>query len=246
MGRVQPAVRDPGVDPFRDDVREVGGYRYTTDAPLSSRMANRRLTDVSLEVADFDGRRVIDVGCGDGTYSVLIAEEGGAASVEGIDPAEEAVATARERPAPAGVSFSVASAYEIPHPERSFDVAYLRGVLHHMDEPERALREALRVADRIVVIEPNGLSPLLKILERASSYHREHGERSYPPSRLDRWVSEGGGTVDVRRWAGFVPMFAPDALARVAKRIEPLVERAPLLNRIGCAVYVFSARRDDA
>ena len=30
---------------------------------------------------------------------------------------------------------------------------------------------------------------ILKVLERTSRYDREHEEKSYPPSRLDYWVS---------------------------------------------------------
>jgi hypothetical protein len=52
-----------------------------------------------------------------------------------------------------------------------------------------------------------------------------------------------GGTVRTRLWAGFVPMFCPDWWARAAKRVEPLVERVPLVRHLGCAVYVFAAGR---
>ena len=38
-------------------------------------------------------------------------------------------------------------------------------------------------------------------------------------------------------------MFAPDAVARLAKVIEPVVEATPLLRCVGCAVYVFAATR---
>lgn len=52
----------------------------------------------------------------------------------------------------------------------------------------------------------------------------------------------GGGTV-LRQWIGFVPMFAPDAYARAAKRIEPLLEAVPGLRSVACAQYVFTAYR---
>jgi SAM-dependent methyltransferase len=132
----------------------------------------------------------------------------------------------------------VESAYELPYDANSFDIAYLRGVLHHMDQPQLAIREAVRVASTVVVIEPNGYNPVLKVLERYSPYHVEHHEKSYPPLQLDRWATAAGGTVTVRKWAGLVPMFCPDWMARPLKVIEPLVEVAPLLNLISCAVYV--------
>jgi len=222
-------------------VRRRGGYEYTTDAPLSARLANRRLTEASVGVADFAGKRVLDVGCGDGTYTLEIATRCGTKTIEGIDPAPEAIEAARARHAGPGISYEIASAYELPYDDLSFELAYLRGVLHHMDRPAETIREALRVAPRIVVVEPNGYSPALKLIERFSPYHREHAERSYSARRLDDWVRDAGASVERRTWVGLVPMFAPDWVAKTAKRVEPLVERTPGLRAIGCAVYVFSA-----
>lgn len=237
------APADPSVDPFASDIAANEGYLYTTNARLSSRLANRRLTDASLAVGDFRGRRVIDIGCGDGTYTVEVVEIGGAARVAALDPAEAAVRVARSKVGGHPIDVAVGSAFALPHPDASFDVAYLRGVLHHMDDPAAALGEALRVATTVVVVEPNGYNPVLKLLERYSAYHVEHGEKSYPPHRLDRWVREHGGRVERRMFAGLVPMFCPDRLAKAAKRMEPVVERLPLLRSVTCAVYVFSATR---
>ncbi len=237
------APTDPSVDPFTGDIAANAGYLYTTNARLSSRLANRRLTDASLTVGDFRGRRVIDIGCGDGTYTIEVVEIGGAARVAALDPAESAVRVAQAKLGRHPIDLAVGSAFALPHPDSSFDVAYLRGVLHHMADPAKALGEALRVAATVVVVEPNGYNPVLKLLERYSAYHVEHGEKSYPARQLDRWVREHGGTVDRRIFAGLVPMFCPDWLARAAKRFEPIVERVPLVRSFTCAVYVFRAHR---
>lgn len=232
------------VDPFNQDVLAGGGYRYTTEASLSSRLANARMTQASLRAAPWHGARAIDIGCGDGTYTAEILSLGHPASVSGIDPAPAAVAAARERHPDARLSFNVGSAYDLPHGDAEFDLGYLRGVLHHVDRPTEALREAVRVARAVVVVEPNGYNPGLKLLERVSSYHREHGERSHPASRLDRWAGEAGGRVVWRAFVGFVPMFSPDPYARAAKVMEPLLERLPGVRRATCAQYVFTVARD--
>jgi SAM-dependent methyltransferase len=123
----------------------------------------------------------------------------------------------------------VNSAYQLPFSTRSFDVAILRGVLHHLDHPEKAIQEALRVSHTILVIEPNGYNPGLKLLEKFSAYHIEHGEKSYAPHTLDQWVRQGGGQIFYRKWAGFVPFFSPDWLARLMKAMEPFIENAPII-----------------
>jgi len=232
---------DLSVDPFNADAVANDGYRYTTHASLSSRMANARLTEASLEMADFTGRRVIDIGCGDGTYTAEVIDAGGASSVVALDPAQSALQVARDKVGDRPVSLAAASAYALPFADACFDVAYLRGVLHHMDQPADALREALRVAKVAVVIEPNGYNPVLKVLEKYSTYHVEHGEKSYRPKLLDAWIREQGGNVDRRVFAGLVPMFCPDWMAKILKRLEPVFERVPGVRTVGCAVYVFSA-----
>jgi SAM-dependent methyltransferase len=237
------AVKKDDVESFAADASSNEGYLYTTNARLSSQLANRRLTDSVLAMAEFRGRRVLDLGCGDGTYTLELAELGEVGSIHGIDPAEQALKVAKAKADGQPVGFATSSAYALPFPDDSFDVAVLRGVLHHMGTPIEALREGLRVAPRLVVVEPNGYNPALKLLEKYSTYHVEHGEKSYPPRRLDRWVAEVGGRVDKRTWAGFVPMFCPDWMARATKAVEPAVEAVPLARHIGCAVYVFRAVR---
>lgn len=235
--------RDPNVTPFTADAVNNDGYIYTTNAPLSSCLANRRMTDVSLEMAEFAAKRVIDIGCGDGTYGREVLDRAGPSLVLGIDPAEEALGIASRKAADRCLVFSVSSAYSLPCADDSFDLAYLRGVLHHMDEPVDALREALRVAPVVVVIEPNGYNLGLKVIERCSKYHVEHGEKSYFPSTLDRWVAQLGGRVKTRRWVCLVPMFSPDWIARPLKRVEPVLERLPVLRAFGCGTYAFTVVR---
>lgn len=246
MSSPDPLSPDPHTAPFEADVARDGAYVYTSDTRLSSATANRRLTEAALSVADFLGRRVIDIGCGDGTYTTELVELGGASEVTGVDPAGNAIRAAQGRAGALPVTFVEASAYELPYEADAFELAQLRGVLHHVERPRDALEEALRVAPRVIVIEPNGYNPGLKVLERVSRYHVEHDERSYAPRTLDGWIEELGATVEARLFAGFVPMFCSDRLARAMKRVEPVVEGVPLLRAAGCAVYVCAAAREPA
>jgi ubiquinone/menaquinone biosynthesis C-methylase UbiE len=234
---------DVTVDAFDRDAAHNRGYLYTTNARLSSRLANQRLTEAALAAASLTGKRVLDVGCGDGTYTVDLFEAGHPASVYGFDPAREAIAIARDKVKGRPITFAEHDAYDVPLKSDSFDVAVLRGVLHHVERPADVLREALRLAPVLIVIEPNGYNFILKCIEKVSRYHREHGEKSYAPLTLDRWVEQLGGSVRTRRWVGLVPMFCPDWFARALKRIEPVFERIPVLSAAGCAVYAFVAER---
>ena len=230
---------------FSEDALTHGGYKYSTNASLSSRMANRRIGDAILELVDFRGRTVIDIGCGDGVYTVGILEQGNPSRLHGSDLAQPAVHLGSRRAEAGSITFDVATAHQLPFADSSFDIAHVRGVLHHMDYPQLAIQEALRVARQIVVAEPNGNNLGVKLIERTSPYHREHQEKSYSSGRLNRWVREAGGVITRAKWIGLVPMFSPDWLAKMAKGVEPYLEEAPVLARLACAVYVFVAERSE-
>jgi len=229
--------------PFERDAVENDGYLYTTNTRRSSQIANMRHSEAIYGAVDFHGKRVIDIGCGDGTYSVEIYDREEPSSIYALDPAASALDIARRKAGGRNITFEAASAYQIPCGDGTFDIAHLRGVLHHMDRPFDALSEAFRVAPCIIVLEPNGYNLGMKMIEKVSKYHRLHGEKSYPPSRLDRWVRRLGGKVIHRDWACLVPFFCPDWFARGMKAIEPIVESIPVVNRLGCGAYVMVAIR---
>jgi ubiquinone/menaquinone biosynthesis C-methylase UbiE len=231
---------------FDRDAELRGGYGYTTDTPLSSRLATQRWHEALLSLMDLRGLRVLDVGCGDGITTVSLYDKGKPASIHGIDPAPSAVAVAAARTEGRAITYSVHDGYVLPFAADSFDVAHLGAILHHVERPLDVIREALRVAPRLLVLEPNGWNPVLKLLERYSRYHIEHGEKSFTSRCLRAWVRQAGAAVTAGRLAGLVPMFCPDWLARLAKWVEPVVERLPGINALTCAIYVFVAERRPA
>jgi SAM-dependent methyltransferase len=88
------------------------------------------------------GSRVLDVGCGTGGYSIAIAATASAV-VTGLDESERFVARAREKPGKA--TFVVGHAERLPFDDAAFDRVVLSLVLHQLERPEAALREAFRV-----------------------------------------------------------------------------------------------------
>src|SRR5205085_10547397 len=104
-------------------------------------------------------------------------------------------------------------------------------------------RESGRVANTVTVTDPNGWKPVLKLIERASSYHRAHGERSWRSSVIDGWLREAGFVPARRMYVGLVPFFFPAGAARLLKALEPVVESAGPLGRLALAVYAVRAAR---
>ena len=108
------------------------------------------------------GMRVLDIGCGAGHMSMLLAEAvGDTGSVVAFDREARAIETARARALAAGhrqIEFVVASDEAFPdHPE--FDAAIGRYVLHHQSDPVAMIRRAASAVRRGGVVafhEPAG------------------------------------------------------------------------------------------
>ncbi len=99
---------------------------------------------------------VLDLGCGTGTLSVLLAR--GGYDVHGLDFSAEMVAAAERKSQAAGVSvsFTRADASLPPYDPGSADVVLARHVLWALPDPVHALRrwvELLRPEGRLVLIE---------------------------------------------------------------------------------------------
>lgn len=97
------------------------------------------------EYKSFAGKRVLDVGCGNGYVLGKYATEG--ADVQGIDITETAIDLCRKRFEYQGLrgKFDVANAEELPFPDNTFDCVCSMGVLHHTPNTQRAVDQIYRV-----------------------------------------------------------------------------------------------------
>lgn len=112
-----------------------------------------------------DGKRVLDLGCGSGDLTVLLALA--KARVVGVDLSPGMVDVARrrvERFVPeAKAEFAAAPAEKLPLEDASVDVILGRFILHHLDIP-RAAKECARVlapGGQALFVENSGRNPLL-------------------------------------------------------------------------------------
>lgn len=223
-------------EPFNADVSSHGGYQYARPGRRSAEYANRRFSDVIISRGRLDGKRVVDVGCGDGTYTAVLRAETKATSILGIDPAAAAIDRAARAYAEMGpsLSFSNCFASDLIARGESFDLAIYRGVIHHVGDPAAEVAAALRLASTVFFLDPNGSNPVVKLIERLSPYHRSHKERSYLLCRYRKWITSAGGTVQDSFHFGLVPMFCPDWFVTLGSALEPFVEHVPGLRSLVC------------
>jgi ubiquinone/menaquinone biosynthesis C-methylase UbiE len=127
------------------------------EAPLLLRMAGR-----------LDGKRALEIGCGQGFGLEIILGRFGAAQVRGIDLDPQMVARAQKRALRyAGrAEVLVGDVTAIQAPDQSFDAVFDFGVIHHVPVWKDAIGEVRRV------LKPGGIFVFEEVSKQA----------------LDRWV----------------------------------------------------------
>ncbi|CAA7621548.1 2-polyprenyl-3-methyl-5-hydroxy-6-metoxy-1, 4-benzoquinol methylase [Candidatus Terasakiella magnetica] len=108
-------------------------------------MDKRRNSDVIVETLALEGKRVIDVGCGDGALVRLMARFG--AQVLGVECSPRQLAKARSGKVIGSEEIVEGVGQSLPAPDASADVVVFFNSLHHIpiEYQARALSEAARV-----------------------------------------------------------------------------------------------------
>lgn len=99
-----------------------------------------------LDRANFAGKKVLEIGLGQGADSEQIIRRGGRWS--GLDLTSESVTRVKQRMQLRNLPYDdlkVGSVLEIPYPDHSFDMVYSFGVLHHVPEIYQAQTEIARI-----------------------------------------------------------------------------------------------------
>mgnify|MGYP006295916909 CR=1 FL=1 len=112
------------------------------------------------------GKRVLDVGCGNGYMLAKFARSG--TKSFGIDLTAKALDITKQRMELSGLSVRLAQAdaAALPFADSSFDMVYSLGVLHHSPDTEKSFREihrVLRPGGKIVVMLYNKNSVFFRL-----------------------------------------------------------------------------------
>ena len=91
------------------------------------------------------GLRWLDVGCGNGAFTELLAARCAPVALEGIDPAEGQLGFARTRPGARVARFTQADAMALPFGDDTFEAAVMPLVIFFVPEPARGVAEMVRV-----------------------------------------------------------------------------------------------------
>lgn len=218
--------------------RIAGSYSRKDTLPGQVRARELRLRQTVRAVEGYDNGRILEVGCGAG-YSARYLD-GMYEEYVGIDYSAELIEVAKLQNHGEGRSFFVSNAKTFASDE-PFDMIFMIGVLHHIDDPVQALRNLMsqvRPGGWVVANEPQSSNPLIRAARRLRKNVDENysdEQEQYSPDEL-RSIMVSSGLNDVR----LVPQgllstpFAEVTLPRVISSpmsmlacfLDPVVERA--------------------
>ena len=134
-----------------DKIRQQVVGMYTRKPWPASRETDEemgwRLKMLGIEAGDYQGKKVLELGCGTGEYLLWYASHG-AAEATGVDLSQGSLAIANEKKNAAKITnatFVEKDILKIDFPDNTFDYAYSVGVLHHTGDPEKGFQHLCRM-----------------------------------------------------------------------------------------------------
>jgi len=174
---------------------EAAAY-FKANAPHWERLRSLQVSERDVEQAIIgllgleNLESVLDLGTGTGRMLELLAPH--VARGVGVDESQEMLSIARDRLKDVPhCQLRLGDVYRLPFPDQEFDAALFHQVLHYLDDPAAALREALRV------LRPGGQLLLVDFAPHELEFLRtEHAHRRLGFS--DREVKAWFGAVGLK------------------------------------------------
>jgi ubiquinone/menaquinone biosynthesis C-methylase UbiE len=174
------------------------------------------------------GARVVDLGCGSGIFTHLLARKG--YDCAGLDISGKLLEAGRAKHP--HIPFVQGDIEKLPFAAQSFDGALLSGVVHHFPDPSLCAAEVFRIlrpGGRFVAFDPNRMNPFMWLYrDHASPFYSPVGvtanERPVLAREVERIFQNAGFAVSSDYLAGLAYRYVASARARLFLPIYNFVD----------------------
>lgn len=156
------------------------------DKPPFANYSGDLLDGAKKFLKNFSGKKILEIGCGNGELSVWLVKNG--AIVSGLDISDESIKIAKKRieenNIPNHINFYACSAEKTPFENDYFDIVFINVSLHHLDV-EKALLEfkrILKLNGSLIAIEPLAFSKIIQNFRTSKLFSKLYPIRQETPT----------------------------------------------------------------
>lgn len=197
-----------------------------------NRTSGRKAKIIAAELASYPVGSILEVGAGSGLVSYSVIRMLPFKRYVLMDLSEQMLATAQSRIDCKHVEFTCGDIAATSFSANEFDAIIGTDIIHHLDDPVRAMTEWRRVSKngaKLVILETNAHNPMI-----LRNIGVEHEVRVFLNTRanLSKWLNEAGWrNVKVVPAAAFTPS-CPPWLTPIFNAVDKISVRIPFINRI--------------
>ena len=215
-------------------------------SPAGQKRAQRRGQLLTQGAQLKPGLRVLEVGCGTGLFTEMMAQSG--ASILAVDISPDLIELARKRVYPVGTVELAVMRFEDCDINEPFDAIVGSSVLHHLDIPLalRRMYELLKPGGMLVFAEPNMLNPQI-FLQRNIGFLRESVGESPDETAIRRWelakqlATVGFSQIDIRNTDWLHPS-TPPTFIPLLWNVGLVLEHIPFIREFSGSVLIRAQR----
>lgn len=213
-------------DKFAKDYRQIHNESLKFSGTDSDYFSEQKVVEVRKHEKSAV-LSILDLGCGDGNSAVYFRKIFPECRYTGLDTSVESIEQAGLRGLE-DVSFSHFDGFNIPFPDRSFDIVFIACVLHHVDRSlhEKLVGEAkraLKTGGRLYIFEHNPLNPVTRKIVRDCPFDEDAVLLS---SSYTRRILQNLGFEDVK--TEYTLFFPRQKLFRIFHGLEDHLKWLPL------------------
>ena len=132
------------------------------------------------QLGNIKGKRILDLGCGAGENSVYFAKRGAVCVAADYSPGMVEVALQLATANQVEIEGCTENAIALSFPDNSFDIVYASNLLHHLPDPQAAIKEMCRVlkpGGKACFWDPLKHNPVINVYRRIATSVRTEDEQ---------------------------------------------------------------------
>lgn len=230
---------------IQNEIDKLGPWFHNIHLPTGEQTApNHFLGDFpkfkwdnikSVIPEDLSGKKVLDIGCNAGFYSVELAKRGANVTAVDLDThyLKQAEWVAKQFALEDRITFKQMQVYDLAHSQETFDIVWFMGVFYHLRYPLLALDIVSRVTKEFMIFQTYGLPTVeeMDVPEDVEFHKREILETTawpkmaFIPNKLagdltNWWVPNHQGILSMLKDCGFEVTAMPDTETYLAQKIQ--------------------------